>query len=605
MKDLLDLILDFEKKLLVLLKDLYLHPDRIRESLVTKDNRYLTSFKFYSLVTSIWIILFQMGNSFFDFHPEENWLPDRLNAFLESERDFGVLIYPFVGLLEFFVPFGILNHLLFRKTNLTLSNNLSVATYLGGAILLYEIPVLAMVQFLDSMGLFSTELNVFTVIIIPVVYSGFAYIKIYTGRKLVVFLKAIAIVAGVGYFSISIIISSNIHEAIHRRFMFGRYIQFDIVPVSSKDISYRYIPLSENLSPALVVGTRALNSHLAVLWSDEEVFLRRVSRQDTMLLRLPMRVDNTFVVQENENAIYLTGHHWNVDSVFAYVVTNGSVGKRNMYNNYVRLHSRFKGGEDTVWFSGFDVKQRVPLIGRTNVSELQSAMQLFRGRETDHVVDDFIPYGDGKTFELLLSHSDERRRLRGILWKRISIRDTTLITEESQTLYQNDFSPTKNWYRKFLHNGKLIPVNDSTRITAFQVMNDSTMVLSVANLRATDGHMRWSKNFVVPADFAVFDHAFESNGSIYFLGRTLSIFRNDLNYAMIQQPYVRSISAASGEEEFFQFLQVDPGHGIDEINGGQIEEFYLAASSAYQDSTNLYWNLGAEHFYRIPKATRH
>lgn len=78
MGELLDLLLDFERKLLLLIRDLALRPQKISQAIVAKDKSYLGAFKFYTIATSAWIIFFQLGNRYFDFFSSDFVLPERL-----------------------------------------------------------------------------------------------------------------------------------------------------------------------------------------------------------------------------------------------------------------------------------------------------------------------------------------------------------------------------------------------------------------------------------------------------------------------------------------------------------------------------------------------
>src|SRR5262245_42805434 len=96
MGDILDLFLDFERKLLALLRDMVIRPAAVIESVQAKDKKYLGAFKFYSLVFSLWLVLLRLTNSWLRFYGEDWTLPQRLYEYSQSQVEFTFFMAPFI-----------------------------------------------------------------------------------------------------------------------------------------------------------------------------------------------------------------------------------------------------------------------------------------------------------------------------------------------------------------------------------------------------------------------------------------------------------------------------------------------------------------------------
>src|ERR1043166_2053010 len=109
MGDILDLFLDFERKLIALFRDMIVRPRAVIESIEARDKTYLSAFKFYSLVFSLWIVLTRLTNSWLDLYTDDWILPARLMEYSSSSTEFSFFLAPFIGLVEIFLPLGIIS----------------------------------------------------------------------------------------------------------------------------------------------------------------------------------------------------------------------------------------------------------------------------------------------------------------------------------------------------------------------------------------------------------------------------------------------------------------------------------------------------------------
>ena len=200
MGELLDLILDFERKLHGLVRDLFINPKRVADSIVAKDKVYLSAFKFYTFSMSIWIILFQVGNPYFDFFPQNYVLPHRLASYMESQQNFIFLVAPFAGLIEFFLPVSVLNWLMFKKRPFTWINHFTIGLYIGGILLLYEFFAVIIVYMLEDVmfGMFEF-VSIMLMMVIPALYFGYVYARIFGRRIFFSALKPFIVVMITGY----------------------------------------------------------------------------------------------------------------------------------------------------------------------------------------------------------------------------------------------------------------------------------------------------------------------------------------------------------------------------------------------------------------------
>jgi hypothetical protein len=606
MRDILDLILEFEKKLLTLIRDLLLAPQRVVDSLIAKDKQYVGSFKFYSIVTSLWIILFHLGNQWFDLFPEEFVLPVRLSDFLKSETDFAFLIAPFIGLAEFFIPMAVVNWLLFRKNDLSLIGHINLNIHLAGLLLLYEVPVfLTGFILLDLVGIADSEtfdsIMIFIIIGFPVIFYAWTHIRIFRQRRILSFAKAATSMMLIGYASIVWVIQEGFHENIHRLLLYSSYNQFEVQTNAPGNVSYYLRPYEVGTYSSATLRSISNDRHAAIATT--------AAGQTSLKLFSPGQSEPTEIElfsarQYYYDALYSV-HDIHSGQVVARKPNNSDTTWLRMigadptltkpFLDLVTGNSRFKPGSGGLYFSGFSKRENLPLLG-TMTPQLDVASRADLRGFPDFGVDDFS-MGEESSVEMLLFHIS-KLKLREITWLSGKWNDTTITPQRTFPIYKNEFSPTSDVWVAPLHKGRIGRHNDSTSVISFQVMTDTSFVLNVTSLSTVQTKANWSFNYAIPADFAYFDHVLATGKGIYVLGRSVSIFRPEFSYDYLVTPFVLIIDPATGREVTQYFLPIDPEHRTHFITF--MEGMYLMTSSAFHDEEKVYWCLDGQHFWEIP-----
>ncbi|CAN5475454.1 hypothetical protein BH09BAC3_BH09BAC3_34510 [soil metagenome] len=615
MGDILDLFLDFEKKLLHLIRDLVIRPKVVAESIAAKDKAYLGSFKFYSIVTSLWIIIFQLTNPYLDFFPTEFVVPQRLALFLQSQQDFIFLVAPFAGLIEFFIPFGIINYFLFYNKKFSWFNHITLNIYLGGILMLYELPVFLILYLIGTNNIFVYLL----VFLVPAIYYGYVHIKIFGKKKLPSFLKPCITLVIIIYASVSIFIDQPFHETIHRKIFYTKYNQFDIketIPHHAfqyvREDSIVFESDSENQFVAETVYGKTKDKHSFVICNYNRYPFRNHSYRflsyDSVNLSFTSLLKDRpepsfFSITEDEkykDKIVIEGALWKAfsDSTSLTVIDSlGKVSSRAIFTDYVSTLSKVVRVNDSTLITGISYARRQPVIGfLTSSKQSIEGVYEWEGKK-NFIVDDICCLKDG-TLNLIMSHA-EKGRLVEMIWIRGRYQGGKFVKQAELSLYKNEFNPTKDFFSKYLHKGSIGLLNDSTSFASFQIMTDSSFAVNLTRIDMRSNTAVWNSIVIIPADFAFNDHVIVDESSIYLLGRVASVFTKDLSSTFPTHPYIQTVDLDNGrgsnlfyfsDEEFFPepLASIEPVYGL--------------YSSCYQNEANIYWNINGLHSYVINKS---
>lgn len=624
MGDLLDLFLDFERKLLALIRDLAVNPKKVADSIVAKDKVYLGAFKFYTFATSAWLIFFQFGNRYFDFFSDDFVLPERLTRYLQSEQDFAFLIAPFAGLAEFFIPFALINWLLFKRRGLSWLNHVTLNIYLAGFLLVYALPWFLVLYVLGNFTSFDGDginyIAYLSVIITPVVYYCWVHMKIFGVKKLVSFTKPFITVIAGSYLSISMLLNEPFHELIHRKIFYNKYNQFALEPTkdtltysySFSDTLFRETPTGNRFPATVVRGvtTRVNTSVMANYDRTSRGYLYSLiistpeATQNIPLYQQSLAELQFFSINQIDSGSQFIVLHNNVFTVFSdtlrliKVDRKGVASQPNIFTDHLSVLSKIIEVDSTLIFSGILRASREPVIGKlTNTLDATQEVYTFRNQKNYHI--DFLSPASSSTFQGLMSH-DDGGKLKEITWMQGSFTDGGFKKTGEIGLYKNEFSPTKNFFNGFLHNSKLVSLNDTTSLVAFQIMTDSSFSISLSRINNKKMKAEWNSILSIPADFAFNDELLADSASVYLLGRAAAVFHSGLSLYYYQLPYVQKVNSQTGISEGVHFLPMKKdwtGYYL-----SSLEAMYMIASSAYQDDQYIYWCIEGRHYYRIKKS---
>lgn len=627
MGDLLDLFLDFERKLLALIKDLALHPKKVADSIVAKDKHYLGAFKFYTLATSAWLIFFQFGNRYFDFFSDDFVLPERLTKYLHSEQDFAFLIAPFAGLAEFFIPFAFINWLLFRKRELSWLNHITLNIYLAGFLLVYVLPWFLILYVIGTFTRFDGEVinylaYLFTMIA-PVVYYCWVHMKVFGVKKIVSFSKPFITVIAISYLSISLLLNEPFHELIHRKIFFSKYNQFTLEPTADT-LSYSYTfsdtlfdeTSTHNRFPANVVKGVTSHVNTSILANYDRNTMQYLysliitTPEITRNIPLPQQVVNEeqfFSINEIDSGSQFIVLQNNWLTAFSdalrliKVDQKGVPSNPKIFTDHLSVLSKIIEVDSSLVFSGILRASKEPVLGKLNPA-LDATQEVYTFHNQKNYYIDFLSPTSSSAFELLMSH-DDGGKLKEIIWMQGSLTAKGFKKTAEIGLYKNEFSPTKNFFAGFLHNSKLAYLNDTTSVAAFQIMTDSSFAISLSRINTRQMKVEWNSIFSIPADFAFNDELLADSTSVYLLGRAAAIFHPGLSLYYYQLPYVQKVNIQTSISEGIHFLPMNKSW-----TGYYLsipENIYTVSSSAYQDDQYIYWWIacnGGSHYYKIKKS---
>ncbi len=152
MDDFIDLIVEFDKKFLKLLKHIVLKPEIVLQSLSKSESQYVKPFRFYSYISSLVILIVVLLNRFdiAGFWSESFFLPSYWERYYQSANQVSLILFPFLGLYFIIIIASFLSFLMFRKLKLYFKYQVFFTLYQSGTLLLYYLVALTLILVLDN-----------------------------------------------------------------------------------------------------------------------------------------------------------------------------------------------------------------------------------------------------------------------------------------------------------------------------------------------------------------------------------------------------------------------------------------------------------------------
>ncbi len=602
MGDILDLFLDFERKLLALLRDMFVRPLDVIVSIQAKDKKYLGSFKFYSLVFSLWLVLIRLTNSWLVFYRDEWMLPKRLHDFAQSQIEFSFFIAPFLGLVEFFLPIGLLNFFFFRRSGYSMVTHLSFATAIGGVIMLYYLPIIYVINLLTASSWSQTAilLTGLPLLGLPAIFTTYIYVRVFSQRKWLSAFKGIVVVGGSTAFTVLLLSSFPVDDFLHKNIFYRKYARFELTSnVPRSKWNEKFSPIQED--PLFFQSQTSKRSHPFVgqVIDGDSIFFSLVieGRSDTIerpivtgayfgkYARFITTDLDSFILVSKTDLIFdgAAGMAWLFDH------KANLLGHNNNIPN-INPHSIATAKGKQLYITGVDFQSKVPLIGTTTDIRSGVTWTPFPNLE-NFLVDKMSEPDSTGSFQAVIHHT-ANNRLREIRWLVCRPDSGIVHVNKELTLYKNDFSPTENGRFDFFHRSELLQVDDQTSIVTFQVMTDSSFTLDVTRIDVPSGKQVWNKTHTVDADMAFFQHAFYHDGRIIALGTATSLFQKGIMTSISRYPFMMEIDATTGNRRNTWFLPQE-----EELF--DLEYYYKLSSGAYISDGQLLWNADSQKAYII------
>ena len=276
----------------------------------------------------------------------------------------------------------------------------------------------------------------------------------------------------------------------------------------------------------------------------------------------------------------------------------GTPSHPKIFTDHLSVLSKIIEVDSALVFSGILRASREPVLGKLTAS-LDATQQVYIFRNQRNYYIDFLSPASSSAFQGLISH-DDGGKLKEITWMQGSFTTDGFKKTAEIDLYKNEFSPTKNFFIGFLHNSRLVYLNDTTSVAAFQIMTDSSFSISLSRINNQKMKVAWSSILSIPADFAFNDELLADSTSAYLLGRAAAVFHSGLSLYYYQLPYVQKVNIQTGLSEGIHFLPMQKswtGYYL-----SSLEDMYTITSSAYQDDQYIYWCIEGRHYYKIKKS---
>lgn len=600
MDEIIDLIIDFEKRFVNLFKHLWTNPKAVVDSVVTKDKKYLSSFKFYSLIFSIWIVLIQLTNNWFEVFIQNPILPQIFVEFQQSYQSFVFFVAPFTFLIAWIIPFGILNFFLNRKPKRSLLTHVKLATIKGGMVLLIILPQIAIIAIwatyfeisYENFGIYLTQLLL--------IATPTGFILHFAWRtyqpKLWASLKTLVISIFITALAFKIIFDSEIQSYVFKNIVYSNFIKYDLQNnqpsfVTVQSITDEKINEKINTLPGKSANLRIVYK-INLKTDSVNFFLERSTSIDSKLFP----ISSTPLYNQNSNPRWF-GEELNDSSL----LVSNSCRCQNVVNLTWLVNpksesvvgvtqklptlpsSRFwLNKKNALLFSG--VSNEVPLIGRVDISKNEyNVLCLFENKKK-YQIDNWLIEENGDSFSLEMTlFKNQSERLEDIDYLTGEIINGEFKKRHELKLFQNTVSPNYNFYGIALHNLNLLKPDSVSSLISYQVMTDSAFKIFVHNIDVVHGEEKWQHTFSIPADFAVYKHAFVDSGRLILLGQAATFFsRSQLSNSI--HNFILTIDLFTGQMTSLVFFR-PTSHTLYDL-----EDLYLQGP-AYQDDNFIYWDM--------------
>ena len=603
MGELLDLFIDFERKLVLLLKHLWTNPRGMVQSVVARERKYLSPFKFYSLIFSLWIIIIQVWHwwdgSFYDTDPD---LPARLASFEAAYLDVMFLVWPFLFFIYWVITLGLVNFLMLRRPRYSLVSHLSFATYIGGMALLSMIPSIAL-AFIAVTILGDSEL----VLLISLFAIPFAFILQFTWKIYVnkwwACVKVVAAVLVISTLTAYLTSESDLHSLFLKKIAYPQYARYKIE--NNGPAFAQYTPSGHERFTGIANFLNSSLSHSRVAYrvNDNEdsvqYYLLKQSRTDS--LAIEFHRSGTSVEGEELLTNYWHGEELNDTlSIITYSCDckeedrylwkiNPKTGKISTRISipYIVPSSQFYFLNDAILFTGQNFNTKIPVIGQLDINNTFHLLDTLDDK-AGFQIDTWLVNEIHDSVRMQMTfYRNDNNKLKELSWVSASFKGHQAHRHENVVLLKNDFSPSLNAHHTYddrftLHNTKLLELDNNHSALIYQVMTDSTFAIKIHKID-TDGQEVWQKTEVIPADFAVYHHAFLHNQKLILLGKAATYFPVDWSIDNTAHMFALTLNLESGEREALQFF--DEPENI----------LYYPASlyyrgHAFQDDKYIYWS---------------
>jgi hypothetical protein len=569
MDDILETIVDFEKKFFRLIKHLVMRPQLVFESLSNKENKYTKPFKFYSIISSLALALIFISNrfDFLQFWDDDYLLPNYWIEYYENADEIGLTLLPILGFLYFIVLLAIMSFLLIRSPKRSFLFHLSYHMYVFSAIILYLIILLPpLVLFVRETGLAEYNLSefIFYIILIgvPILFIARS-LWAWTGRPVSKAIKILIVIGGSSLIYYTTYLDSALEYRVNNYFFYKK----DWQPEIKSDLSPNYIELARYHND---VRQRIQNithfDEYPLIASIPHFFVDSVNigilRKDSIALLAAFEQKNQLL---NLNLFNLTDHG-------AYAITENRFDETGEENN--TTNSLWEIGNEGIKevlndstilnrFSFLLSYQKYLLLTGSNKKTQGSIYQISEGQiqpiysleEESTSVDALFTFSNETKDLLFLSSKTTKESLESISLHKFRLSDSL---HQETKLFTNTFAkipPQFNWgyYNSIIHNPQLLVGQDSSSIyVAFQIMTDKTFELQLFVLDL-ELNIRNQSRFTTAHNLTYFDECRLYEDKLYVLGRVFPIVTNN---SVEGKAFIAKFSVAALEEEGFQILEI-------------------------------------------------
>lgn len=590
MDDLLDILLDFERRIVGLIRVSILSPRKILDDIKQGGSTFISPFRLYSLVTTLAIASLVLGH-YLDHtrlwsSGEDLIMPPYWNEYLESLLDFSLLVAPVYAFLITIIVITILSAVLFVKQNARLFHHLKFHTYLIGVILFYLalLNTVTMIPYLfvgpDEIGtIFGTigYLIIALFLVPPFVFYLRGFLA-YSGPRGWVTAKAILVMTVTTYSTITIVGRSDI-ELLHERIFYkkpqvpeSQYVSFDRdtktyvkeeYTVESTNIRMeddRYIFFTDNW------------------WSDTSEWLVHYQVMDI----------NDSILIRNLVPYPYAQYQGYVDDSTVFLSYDDEMGTSEIANFSDTIaiqastrHAVFRKYERALWF--------------TAVSEDSTHFLFYDGELKDSInagpiaVDDFLVIND--TLHIL-SHEATDNRLQKIYVQSMDL-DGNPIKQRILFDYDQSTIPEKTplyLYDYFIHRPQLHKWNDGV-VVGYQLMTHYAFEYNIRYF-SSSLDLQWEVEIEFPDQLTVFEEFTINKSDLYLLSKDYRLLSSGFRLDRSERLRVSKISLTNQVVEHRVF-EPDFGHNL--YNGS----IYTDPTSMSTSDSIRIWSPHVDHIHSM------
>ncbi len=595
MNDLIQIVEDFNKKFIELIKHIILKPEVVIDSLSDETSTYIKPFRYFSYISSSILVIVILLNRFdiITFWSEEYFLPSYWAEYYKSLDEVSLTLFPITGFFFIIAIASFLSFLLFRNPKRPFKNHLYYTLYLSGTLVVYYFVVMGILVVIINWW---PDISEIIVLCFGVVVPGIFILRsqwFLGGIKILRLIKSALIMVLTGFIFISFYFDLEL-DRIANDVLFYKKAQQQ--PINREIASLKRTQLytdKDNLYLYPVNTHSDIDKFLFGIWNFDSEKIEVHVLEDALVKDNTLSTDdiNNIALYHFNNESFVIIHiHLNEGSVSEFWRISQDNNKMIAEDSvlFSPLSSMLALG-DSLLLTGKNYNQQATLYWIQNDS-----LRLCFNLEDPETNFDYILSTNDSTLITLVSKTD-KDNLKEISIRSLNISDAKI--EKQVQLFENRVAKVPA-YREWnslnykVYNPWMSKSSDGNAIyVAYQLMTETTFELQIFKLDKELNIL--DKNyFTMEANLSYF-YAYGLDGDgLFVFGREFILVPSNPFGKEASHPFITWFDLTDLSSEKTQYLeQLIPLYQNKKLFGGIEFQLYMynAKMKILKDSIELLW----------------